>query len=135
MRLGKVRDAYILIFFSQKAIALRNKLCIFAKETTNQTKQQGGDINMAKRKTLKRNINQICTDLFAECIAMSLYGTDSEKENAESLMHSIIKIESDFISRISHTEPGMTAKAYFKDLITKFKAQITEIADQISISE
>ncbi len=90
---------------------------------------------MANRRTLKRNISQICTDLFAECIAMSLYGTQNEKENAETLMHSIIKMESDFISRVSHAEPGMTAKAYFKDLIGKFKAQTTELADQISISE
>ena len=50
-------------------------------------------------------------------------------------MHTLIKTESDFISRISHPEPGLPAKAYFNDLVNKFNEQISEIINQIKISE
>lgn len=87
---------------------------------------------MAKRKTLKHNIHQICTDLLAECVAVSLYSTKADNGNVEALLHSIIKIENDFIRRISHTEPGLKPKIYYKDLITKFNKSIDEIVDQIN---
>ena len=53
-------------------------------------------------------------------------------ENAEALLSSIIKLERNFICRISHVEPGMEAKQYFKDLIEKFNAQVIEMVDQIN---
>ena len=39
----------------------------------------------------------------------------------------------DFVSRISHPEPGMTKQAYYKDLRDKFISQAQELADQISL--
>lgn len=90
---------------------------------------------MPNKRTLKREIKQTCLDIFAECVAVSLYGTPKEKECAEALMHTLIKTESDFISRISHPEPGLSAKAYFNDLVNKFNEQISEIINQIKISE
>lgn len=87
---------------------------------------------MAKRRILKRNINFICTDLLAECVAVSLYGSKTAKDNVEALLHSIIKIENDYICRVSHTEPGIKAKVYYKDLISKFNKSISEIVDQIN---
>ena len=71
---------------------------------------------MANKRTLKRAINGICEELFADCIAASLYGAVKHPENADALLSTIIKTESDFIARVSHPEPGMTAKAYYKDL-------------------
>lgn len=87
---------------------------------------------MANKRTLKKNINVICSELFAECVAASLYGNLKNKDNAESLLHSIVKIESEYTSRISHPEPGMPAHVYFKDLIEKFNIAASEIADHIS---
>lgn len=37
-----------------------------------------------------------------------------------------------FICRVSHPEPGMPAKAYYKDLIAEFNKQASAIIDQIS---
>jgi hypothetical protein len=37
-----------------------------------------------------------------------------------------------YTSRIYHPEPGMTAKAYYKDLKEKFIAQVGEIMDQLN---
>lgn len=87
---------------------------------------------MAKRKTLKRNIHQICTDLLAECVAVSLYSTKTDHGNVEALLYSILKTENDFIRRISHTEPGLKPKLYYRDLIDKFNKSISEIVDQIN---
>lgn len=86
---------------------------------------------MANRKTLKRSINLICSDLFAECMAVSLYDAKVPDENINALFRSIIRLESDFVSRISHVEPGMPAKTYFKDLREQFTAQASDIIDQL----
>lgn len=74
----------------------------------------------------------VCAELFAEAVAASLYGNDPQKENAEALLSSIIRMQGYYISRISHVEPGMKAKLYFKDLREKFSAQAEEIIDQIN---
>jgi len=87
---------------------------------------------MANKRSLKRNINYICSDLFAECIAASLYGVPSNRDNINALLSAIIKIHSYYIRRVSHPEPGMSMKEYYKDLRDNFTKHITEIIDQIS---
>lgn len=85
---------------------------------------------MAKRRDLKREINNICTILFAEGIAAAL--ENEHPENAEALLNSIIKLENEYVCRVSHAEPGMKPKAYFDDLIEKFNARVSEILDMIN---
>lgn len=87
---------------------------------------------MTNKRDLKRTINTICDELFAECVAASLYGTASDKENAESLLVSVVKMRNDFINRVSHPEPGMEPKAYFQQLIRKFSEEASEMADHIN---
>ncbi len=85
---------------------------------------------MANKRLLKRTINMICEDLLAECMAASLYGNN--KDNAEALLYSTLKLQYDFICRISHPEPGMPAKQYFKTLRENFVAQADDIIDQLN---
>lgn len=87
---------------------------------------------MANKRSLKKVINLICDELFTECVAASLYGAENNKDNAEALLFSIIKLQSDYVCRVCHPEPGMSAKAYFKDLREKFSAQVSETIDQIN---
>lgn len=87
---------------------------------------------MANKRTLKKALHLICEELFAEALAVSLYGTDAQRANANTLLYSIVKMEDDFIRRASHPEPGMAPKAYFKDLREKFSAQASEIIDQLN---
>jgi len=87
---------------------------------------------MASKRDLKRNINYICSDLFAECMAASLYGDNVKNEDVNALLMSIIILKNDFVSRISHPEPGMKTKKYFKALINDFNKQASELIDQIS---
>jgi len=86
---------------------------------------------MTNRKDLKRAINYICSDLFAECVAASLYSGKPDQENVDALLSTILRIHSNYIRRISHVEPGMPAKKYFRNLTDGFNKQVGEIIDQI----
>ena len=87
---------------------------------------------MASKKNLKRAIHSICEDLFAEAIAVSLYGAKGQQGNAEALLFSILKLEDECIRRASHVEPGMPAKAYFKNLAEDFRIQVSAVIDQLN---
>jgi hypothetical protein len=41
-------------------------------------------------------------------------------------------INGDYISRVSHPEPGITKGEYYKKLTVDFNKQVSEIIDQIS---
>ena len=87
---------------------------------------------MANKKELKRSISAVCSELFAEGVATSLYGNQENQSDVEALLSSILVIHSDFIRRVSHPEPGMPQKKYFKTLVEDFNKQVSELADQIS---
>ncbi|MBP7856932.1 MAG: hypothetical protein KAZ98_03550 [Prevotella sp.] len=86
---------------------------------------------MATKRDLKRNINYICSDLFAESVAASLYGSLKNEENLNALLSTIIVVRNDFVKRISHPEPGIKAKLYYQKLIADFNQQVSDIIDQI----
>lgn len=86
---------------------------------------------MAKKRDLKQTINYVCSDLFAEGVAASLYGTANNEEAVNNLLSSIIVTRNDFVKRVSHLEPGMTAREYYRQLISDFNQRINEIIDQI----
>jgi hypothetical protein len=87
---------------------------------------------MANKKSLKHAINLVCEELFTECVAASLYGNDTNKDNADALLLAIVKMQKNYSCRVSHPEPGMPAKLYYKDLREKFASEVGEIADQIN---
>ena len=87
---------------------------------------------MANKRNLKKIINYICSDLFSECIAASLYNGNRKQEEINAILTSIIIVQHNYICRISHPEPGMPPKAYFKDLKDKFMSNIGEITDNIA---
>ena len=87
---------------------------------------------MANKRTLKKAIHLICEELFAEGIALSLYGAKTQQQSATALLYSIAKLEDEYICRVSHPEPGMKASDYFKDLREKFSAQVNDIIDQMN---
>ena len=87
---------------------------------------------MANKRSLTHAINIICEELFAEAVAASLYGNEQHFDNADAVLFSIIKLHGKYIARVSHPEPGMSTKAYYKDLREKFSAEADEIIDQIN---
>ena len=87
---------------------------------------------MINKRTLKKSINTICDQLFANAVALSLYGSNRNQENDEALIESILKMREDYVSRISHPEPGMKKQEFYKDLREKFISRAQELADQLS---
>lgn len=87
---------------------------------------------MANRRDLKRGINYICSDLFSECMAASLYDGKPNPEDVKNLLTSILTMHSSYISRVSHVEPGMKASVYFADLGTHFQKDVAAVIDQIN---
>ncbi len=87
---------------------------------------------MAKKRNLKQNINYICSELMAEVVALTLYGENKNPEAGKELIGNILLTRNDFLSRISHPEPGMEPKVYFNKLVDDFNKTAGEIIDQIS---
>lgn len=86
---------------------------------------------MSKRKDLKKNINYICGELFAECVALSRYKINVKHEDVDNVMMRILLMQDEFINRISHTQP-QNAAAYYKKLRNDFNAQVEDIITIIS---
>ena len=86
---------------------------------------------MANKRDLKQTINYVCSELFAECVAASLYSGKPDQENVNALLTSILSINNEYIKRVSYPEPGMNPKVYYKHLTEDFFKQVNEIVDQI----
>ncbi|WP_028903738.1 MULTISPECIES: hypothetical protein [unclassified Prevotella] len=87
---------------------------------------------MMNKRSLKKSINAICDEIFAEAVAVSLYGNNRNRENDEAMIRSIIALRADYVSRISHPEPGMKKQDFYKNLRDSFVERATEIMDQIN---
>ena len=87
---------------------------------------------MAKRKELTSVINNICTDLAAEVVAVSLYDSKPAEDNVLAIINNILNMRNDYVRRISHVEPGMKPKEYFNNLIEAFNNDTLEVIDQIT---
>jgi hypothetical protein len=86
---------------------------------------------MANKRDLKKEINYICSELFAESVATALYSNNSDEANLNTLLKSLMRTHSDYIMRVSHPEPGMKAKEYYKKLIRSFNNDVNDYVDQI----
>ena len=86
---------------------------------------------MAKRRDLKKGINFLCGELFAECVAIMHYQKPTPQEDVDNVMTSILNLQDDMLSRVSHVEPGMKAKDYFKKLRADMLSHTDEIVEHI----
>lgn len=86
---------------------------------------------MANKRDLKRSINYICSELFAECVATSLATPADNKEQVDVILTSILRTHDDFVRRVSHPEPGMPTRKYYNILKEDFNKQVCEVIDNI----
>lgn len=86
---------------------------------------------MANKRNLKRNINYVCSELFLEAVAASMYSSKATEEDVNALLASILVIHNDYVRRVSHQEPGLSPKLFYKDLVNNFNKQVSEIVDQV----
>lgn len=85
---------------------------------------------MASRRELKKNVNYIAGELFSECLVNSMCVPGTDKVKADALLGEILHMQTEFISRISHTEPG-NVKGFYKKFRTDFDTKVSEIIDAI----
>lgn len=86
---------------------------------------------MANKRNLKRNINYVCSELFSEAVATSMYSSKTTEEDVNALLASILVIHNDYVRRVSHQEPGLAPKLFYRDLVNSFNKQVSEIVDQV----
>jgi len=86
---------------------------------------------MASRKELKKNVNYIAGELFTECLIHSLFIPGIDKVKTDELMNKVLVMQNEFVSRLSHTEPG-NVKGYYKKFREDFNANVNEIIDEIN---
>jgi hypothetical protein len=84
---------------------------------------------MAKRKVLKKRINYIVGELFAECLINGKNCAD--QANVNDVLADILNTQNEFISRISHTQPG-NVKGYYKKLREDLNKEIQVVADELN---
>ena len=85
---------------------------------------------MASRRELKKNVNYIAGELFTECLINSMFIPGTDKVKADKLMAEVLKMQDEFVTRISHTEPG-NVKGFYKKFRADFNAKVNEIIEAI----
>lgn len=85
---------------------------------------------MASRKNLKKVIGYISSELLSQAIYVAV---NSDREPAEwnQLFENIIRLNNDYVARVSHKQPGMSAKKYFDTLCTSFNEDAKAIVAEI----
>lgn len=86
---------------------------------------------MANKRTLKHNINCVCSELFAECLVAYLNVREEDVAQIDDILKTIISIQHDYTARAAHPEPGMPAAKYYAVLAEDFNKQVSEIIDNI----
>lgn len=86
---------------------------------------------MASRKNLKKVITFVVDDLATEAFLMS-YDAKGDTEAWINVFNKIFNLNNDYIARVSHVEPGMPAKKYFKALCDSFSADAKAVLDEVA---
>lgn len=85
---------------------------------------------MASRRNLKKDISYVIGDLFTECLIYKELVPGTDKNAADELIIELLKIDDEFTTRISHTEPG-NAKQYYRALYKDFNESIAKVTDKL----
>ena len=89
---------------------------------------------MASRRKLKKNVNAIIEDLFMHSMMQELLNPEIDKNKVDDILTRIYNAENEFLSRISHTEPG-NVKEYYKKFREDFSEETSQIiADIVALS-
>lgn len=86
---------------------------------------------MANRRDLKKHVNYISEVTLGMCIIEGMNAEAARREAIADLVEKTIKLRSDIISRISHTEPG-NVKGFYKKLRDDFNKQIEEVFNKLN---
>ena len=85
---------------------------------------------MASRKNLKKVIGYISSELLSQAVYVAL-NSDRDAEVWNELFERIIRMNNDYVARVSHKQPGMPAAAYFNTLCSSFDNEAKAIVAEI----
>ncbi len=86
---------------------------------------------MAKRRHLKKVINGICGNLFANTVAVSLLNKENQPSQAiDGILNEILCLQNEYIVRISHTEKG-SERAFYAKLRKEFETKVEQLIEKI----
>lgn len=85
---------------------------------------------MANKRTLKKSVNYIAGELFAECIVVKNFIPNVNEDKVNELMTKVLYMQDEFIRRINHPEPG-NVKGHFKKLRKDFDEQLDFLINEI----
>jgi hypothetical protein len=85
---------------------------------------------MAKRRNLKKAINLMSEDLLVELLAAGQAHKNVPIEDIENIAQSILMMQTDFISRLSHVDKLQVGR-FFRQLRDDLAVSTNEIIDNI----
>lgn len=87
-------------------------------------------INMAKKRIIKKSLRYIMSDLFT---ATLIAATDekADQTKVEDVQKQILKVYNDYNCRLSHYE-NKKAKVFFKQFKEEINKEIKDLADEIN---
>ena len=86
---------------------------------------------MASRRNLKKEVNYVIGDIFTECLIYKELIPGTDKSAADDIMIELLKIDTEFITRISHTQPG-EARQYYRTYCNDFNEALKGIAAKLN---
>ena len=87
---------------------------------------------MANKRQLKQSIHQICGRLYAQGVTAAFLSGQPQRQDVDNVLSTIMRMHAYYISRVSHPEPGITAKEYYNNLTDDFMKQVAGILDLIN---
>lgn len=85
---------------------------------------------MASKRDLKKVIAFVADELATEAFFVS-YDSKGDTASWVAVFNKIFKLRKEYVARVNHVEPGMTAKKYFNTLCDSFNAEAKAILDEI----
>lgn len=86
---------------------------------------------MASRKNLKKVITYIADQLATQAFFAS-YESKADAAEWIDVFNAIFALNRDYVSRVSHPEPGLPARKYYDTLCMSFNEEAKAIFDNIN---
>jgi hypothetical protein len=90
---------------------------------------------MANRRTLKKGIQLVTSDLITESYINHLMLQKMDKSGFDAIVEKIADINNDFLARVNHpngTKEPKLVKAYYKKLIEDFNKEVDQIIEKLN---
>ena len=86
---------------------------------------------MASRRKLKKNVKYFMDDLATDCLIQEMLNPEVDSTKIDKLLERIMLSRREFVSRISHTQPG-NVKGYYKQFRNDFSEEVTDIIAELA---